>query len=109
MSPLSRTRLMGVAAAVLLTLSACGNADESTSAEAPEVEVDTEATFPEGSTMAELQEAGTVRIGVKYDQPGIGLMPPGADMPEGFDVEMGKILAAGLGIAPEDVEWVETI
>ena len=109
MSPLSRTRLMGVAAAVLLTVSACGDAGESTSADAPEVEVDSEATFPEGSTMAELQESGTVRIGVKFDQPGIGLMPAGADMPTGFDVEMGKILAAGMGIAPEDVEWVETI
>lgn len=109
MSRLFRTRLIGVAAAALLSLSACGNAGETTSTNTPEVDVATDASFPAGSTMADLQEAGTIRIGVKFDQPGIGLLPAGAEMPEGFDIEMGKILAAGLGIAPEDIEWVETI
>jgi glutamate transport system substrate-binding protein len=46
---------------------------------------------------------------VKIDQPGIGFQKPGADAPEGFDIEMGKIIAAGLGIAPEDIEWIETV
>ena len=30
-------------------------------------------------------------------------------MPVGFDVEIGKIIAGALGIAPEDIEWVETV
>ena len=30
-------------------------------------------------------------------------------MPVGFDPELGKVLAASLGIAPEDVTWTETI
>ena len=30
-------------------------------------------------------------------------------MPVGFDPELGKVLAASLGIAPEDITWTETI
>ena len=59
--------------------------------------------------MKELAESGEITIGVKYDQPGIGFKSATADMPEGFDPEMGKILAASLGIAPEDITWKETI
>ena len=109
MARLFRTRLLGATAAALLSLSACGDAGETATTDAPEIDVTEDASFPAGTTMAELQESGTVRIGVKYDQPGIGFRPAGADIPEGFDVEMGKILAAGLGIAPEEVEWGETI
>jgi glutamate transport system substrate-binding protein len=50
-----------------------------------------------------------VKIGVKYDQPGIGFLEPGAEAPTGFDIEIGRILAAGLGIEDGDIEWVETV
>jgi glutamate transport system substrate-binding protein len=46
---------------------------------------------------------------VKYDQPGIGFKGSADDMPTGLDPEMGKILAASLGIKAEDVTWKETI
>ena len=59
--------------------------------------------------MKALAEAGTVKIGVKYDQPGLGFKAAGQDQPTGFDVEMAKIVAAELGIAPDKIEWVETI
>ena len=59
--------------------------------------------------MKELAEAGKVKIGVKFDQPGLGFKKAGVAIPTGFDVEMGKIIAAQLGIKPADVEWVETI
>ena len=63
--------------------------------------------FAEGSVMARFAEAGTIRIGTRFDQPLFGLA--GADgVPTGFDVEMGRIVAAELGIAPERIEWVET-
>ena len=58
---------------------------------------------------AELAEAGAVRIGVKYDQPGVGLRPPGADAPEGFDIEIGRIIADRLGIDEVDITWVEAV
>ncbi|HEY3527779.1 MAG TPA: glutamate ABC transporter substrate-binding protein [Nocardioides sp.] len=57
----------------------------------------------------ELAEKGTITIGVKIDQPGIGFKAPGADAPEGFDIEIGRILAGALGISDDDITWVETV
>ncbi len=105
-----RTKSLAAAAVLALGLAACGEAGEDEGgSDTPDVEVDEEAEFEEGTTMAELQEAGSIVIGVKYDQPGVGFLPAGAEAPEGFDIEMGKVIAAGLGIAEEDIEWKETI
>ena len=99
-----RTSLIGLAAAGAIALAGCagGSSTETTSPAAEEV------TFDEGTTMAALNEAGTVTIGTKFDQPLFGLMGP-SGIPEGFDVEIGKIIASNLGIAEEDIEWVETV
>jgi glutamate transport system substrate-binding protein len=102
-------RTAAVLASALLVLTACGDAGEDEGSDAPDVDVAEDTDFPEGSTMADLADAGSVTIGVKYDQPGIGFLKAGADEPEGFDVEMGKVIAAGLGIAEDDIEWKETI
>jgi glutamate transport system substrate-binding protein len=58
--------------------------------------------------MAELAEAGSITIGTKFDQPLFGLMGP-SGVPEGFDVEIGKIIASELGIAEDDIEWKESV
>ena len=103
------TRFRAAAAAVLLvgTLGACGDAGsdstEQTDVEAEEVE---EGKFEEGSYMAELAEQGSVTVGVKYDQPGLGFKGAADDLPSGFDVEIAKLLVADLGIDPEDTEVV---
>jgi len=99
-------------AVVLLagTLAACGEAgDEGNGESDVEVEVVENPDFPEGSTMAELAEAGTITIGTKFDQPGLGFKSATADTPVGFDVEMAKVVAGQLGIAEEDIVWEETI
>ena len=93
-----------VAAALALPLAACGD-DE---ADKGVADVDEEVSFDEGTTMAELNEAGKITIGTKFDQPLFGLKGPDGD-PEGFDVEMGKIVAAKLGIEAENIEWVPTV
>src|SRR6188768_1179873 len=67
--------------------------------------VEEDVTFEEGTTMAALNEAGEITIGTKFDQPLFGLKGPDGT-PEGFDVEIGKLIAAQLGIAPEDIKWV---
>jgi len=92
--------------AVLLLVAGCGDDEESGTPE-PEVEDTTE--FPAGSTMARLAEAGSIRIGTKFDQPGLGNINLETDEPEGFDVEIGKIIAGKLGIDPDEIEWVETV
>ena len=98
-------------AALAVSLTACGNAGEDEGGESVDVDVAENAAdeFEDGTAMKEFAEAGEITIGVKYDQPGIGFKGAADDVPEGFDVEMAKILAGSLGIAPEDITWKETI
>lgn len=98
-------------AGLSLALAACGEAGNGGGGEGVDVEVTENAAdnFEDGTRMKELAESGEITIGVKYDQPGIGFKGAADDMPKGFDPEMGKILAASLGIAPEDITWKETI
>src|SRR5918998_2380088 len=104
------TRYAATLGALGLVLAGCsseaGQQAEEATENAPEVAQDVE--FPAGSTMAELAEAGTITVGTKFDQPGFGLANP-QGVPEGFDVEVAKIVAGGLGIAPEDIQWKETV
>ncbi len=97
----SRTMRSTLAGALLLGaslagLAGCGDGDEPDPIELTGVP-------------AQLAEQGTIRIGVKYDQPGIGLRPPGADAPEGFDIEIGRLVADRLGIDEVDITWVEAV
>ncbi len=57
--------------------------------------------------MAKLKAAQKITIGTKFDQPlfGQGRLD---GKPQGFDVEIGKIIAAELGIPADKIEWVET-
>ena len=101
-----RTGLMISAIAVVGVLGLSGCTDSESPAAEPQVSDDV--TFDAGTTMAKLADAGSITIGTKFDQPLFGLVGPDGD-PVGFDVEIGKIIAAELGIAPEDIEWVESI
>ncbi len=110
----SRRGAVAVLAAMTLALTACA-ADAEPEPEAPEDTAGTEeepagetADFPEGSTMAELAEAGSITIGTKFDQPLFGLVGPDG-VPQGFDVEIAKLIAGELGIEEDGIEWVETI
>ena len=104
-----RTKALVASVGLALSLAACGDAGEDT--EGPEVEVEEDAAseFEDGTRMKELADAGSVKIGVKFDQPGLGFKDAASDIPTGFDVEMAKVLAADLGIAEDEVEWIETI
>lgn len=94
-----------MAAAGALVLAGCsGGASEEEAA--PEVVED--ATFEAGTTMAKLNEEGKIKIGTKFDQPLFGLQGPSGE-PEGFDVEVGKLIAANLGIDAENIEWKEAV
>lgn len=102
-----RLPLIALAAVGALALSACASGDTPGAEEttAPEVEA---VEFEEGTTMAALADAGTITIGTKFDQPLFGLMGP-SGTPEGFDVEIGKIIASELGISEDKIEWKEAV
>jgi len=104
-----KTKALATGAVLTLALAACGDDATSESSSHIDVEVAENPEFPEGSTMAKLAEAGEMTIGVKIDQPGIGFRTPGETLPEGFDIEIARILAAALGIDDGSVEWKETI
>ncbi|MQA14345.1 MAG: transporter substrate-binding domain-containing protein [Pseudonocardiaceae bacterium] len=95
--------------AVGLVAAACGQQESlgGGGGQAPEYEVVQDPRFAPGTTMAELSEAGTIRIGTKFDQPLFGLRNLDGQM-RGFDVEIAKIISGQLGIAPEDIEWVQS-
>ncbi|MDQ4007444.1 MAG: glutamate ABC transporter substrate-binding protein [Actinomycetota bacterium] len=102
-----QTKALFGAAAMALALGACGGGG--TSVGEMDVEVAENPEFPSGSQMAKFNQAGEITIGVKYDQPGVGFLEPGSDTPSGFDIEMAKYIAAEMGIAPEDINWKETV
>lgn len=108
---LKRIRAASSAVVLGLALVACGEAGDDGDDGGADVDVVEDAAdqFDEGTRMRELAEQGSVVIGVKYDQPGLGFKGATDDAPTGFDPEIGKIMAASLGIAPEDIEWKETI
>jgi glutamate transport system substrate-binding protein len=97
-----------LAAGVLLAGCSSSAGDKTSSQAENTVAVETEASFAAGTTMARLNEAGAITIGTKFDQPGFGLLNP-SGQPEGFDVEMGKIIAAKLGIPEDGIKFVETV
>lgn len=117
-----------LSAVTLLTVAlvaACGGGDDdstgSATAEAGATSEPAEASAPDpseadasgagefaaGTTMAELAEAGTIRVGTKYDQPGFGLQNLDG-VPEGFDVEIAKIIAEELGIPEDGITFSES-
>jgi glutamate transport system substrate-binding protein len=104
------TRYAATLGALGLVLAGCSSEAGQQAEEAAEntAEVAEDVEFPAGTTMAELSEAGAITVGTKYDQPGFGLLNPDG-VPEGFDVEIAKIIAGELGIAPEDITWTETV
>jgi len=105
------TRYAAALAAAGVVLAGCssnaGNQNEQ--AANSSAAVATDVSFEAGTTMAELNEAGAITIGTKYDQPGFGLLNPTTKVPEGFDVEMGKLIAAKLGIPEDKITWTETV
>lgn len=74
------------AAALALTLSACGGS---------------------GATGGDASGSGSIKIGIKYDQPGLGLQE-GNEF-TGFDVEVAKYVAGELGYAADKIEWIESV
>ncbi|MEH0514763.1 glutamate ABC transporter substrate-binding protein [Streptomyces sp. B21-106] len=50
---------------------------------------------------------GKIKVGIKYDQPGLGLKKPDGSF-AGFDVDVATYVAKQLGYKPDQIEFVET-
>ncbi|WP_298251640.1 glutamate ABC transporter substrate-binding protein [uncultured Arthrobacter sp.] len=85
----TRYAAAAMAAAAALTLSACGGGDDA-------------------SPSGESGDAGgeTVRIGIKFDQPGLGYDEGGSY--SGFDVDVAKYVANELGYSEDQIDFVES-
>jgi glutamate transport system substrate-binding protein len=97
--------LVGVALALTLVVAGCGGDDNDSGGGGATNEG---ASFAEGTTMARLNQAGTVTVGTKFDQPLFGLKNL-EGKPEGFDVEIAKLIAGELGIAADKVNFIESV
>ncbi|MEU9287797.1 glutamate ABC transporter substrate-binding protein [Streptomyces sp. NPDC048275] len=75
--------------ALALTATACGSEDKNDS--------DSSASG----------DSKTIKIGIKYDQPGLGLKEPDGSF-SGFDVDVATYVAKELGYKPDQIEFVET-
>ena len=84
------------------SLAACGSSDEG-------ADVKVEKVSGLTGVPKQLADKRKIKIGVKFDQPGISNKEPGSDAPVGFDDEIGKIVAAKLGIKAGDIQWVQTV
>jgi glutamate transport system substrate-binding protein len=106
-----RTKAALVGASLAFTLAACGDAGNDDEGSDVGADKDAASSLEDGTRMKEIADAGTIKVGVKYDQPGLGFKDAASDVPSGFDVEVAKILVSKLGIDPESdkVEWVETV
>ena len=96
--------MLAAALALALAAAACGGNDSGGGGGG----ANTGTSFPEGTTMARLKAAGKVTVGTKFDQPLFGLKNL-EGKPEGFDVEIAKLIAGEMGISPDNITWVETV
>ncbi|MBA3620772.1 MAG: glutamate ABC transporter substrate-binding protein [Euzebyales bacterium] len=103
--------LLALLSVLMLVVTACGGGEEPSASGGSEGAGGGEVPeFEEGTTMAEIQSEGTITIGTKFDQPLFGLANL-EGVPEGFDVEMGKLVAAAIfgESTPENTEFTEAV
>lgn len=86
--------------------SACGRNENPALEGTPKGTTAESPSFPADSYMAAIQKKGKIVIGVKNDVPQFGLLNPATRQVEGFDIDLGRIIAERLGVEPEFVEAV---
>ena len=114
-----RTRTLagiGIAAAALLALTACnsgtpttsgdgGGSSEEPAADSTPWTIEKDVKIDGSPTFDRISSSGTVKVGVKEDQPGLGYLDPVTNERTGFDVDIARWMAASLGVDPEKIEF----
>jgi glutamate transport system substrate-binding protein len=99
-------RLGAAVAALAMAATACGQQQEPGGGAGSTPSVAENVQFETGTTMAELAQADTIRVGTKFDQPLFGQQGLGGEL-TGFDTEIARIIAAALGIGADRITFVE--
>jgi glutamate transport system substrate-binding protein len=107
-----RTLAVGLVVSAL-ALTACGREGSPTAPTAPGGEAAPELSYPvaqnvqvEGSPVFQaMTQRGRVVIGVKEDQPGLGFRDATTGEFSGFDIEIARMVAAGLGFGPDQIDY----
>ena len=105
------SRWLGIAlSAGVLAVAGCGDENDSggsgASSDATATPAASVEKFPADTTLGKIQEKGEITIGVKFDVPPFGVKNPQSGDVEGFDIEMGKAVAAKLGVKPKFIEAI---
>ncbi|MGK5676462.1 glutamate ABC transporter substrate-binding protein [Micromonospora sp. URMC 106] len=93
---IKRVAAVAAVAALSLAMTACGGDSDSGSGGSSAKGI-----------VGKAQSQKKLVIGVKADQPGLGLQT--GSQYEGFDIEIGKIIAKGLGVDANNIEWKTTV
>lgn len=107
-----RTKLMFMTAgfaAATLALTGCagdsGSAGGGSGGSAAAYEVASNVTVEGSPTFEAMKAAGSITIGVKEDQPGLGYLDAATGERTGFDIEIAKWVAASLGFSADKITY----
>jgi glutamate transport system substrate-binding protein len=107
-----RTLAVGLMVSAL-ALTACGREEAPSAPTAPDGSAPAALSYPvatgvqvEGSPVFQtITQRGRIVIGVKEDQPGLGFRDATTGEYSGFDIEIGRMVAAGLGFGPDQIDY----
>lgn len=110
-----KTRLMtgiGISAIALLALTACNSGTPGSNGPSGDGdgdgalwEVATDVTLEGSPTFDAMTARDGVIVGVKNDQPGLGMEDPTTGERSGFDVDIARWIAASLGFSEDQIEY----
>lgn len=95
--------LVAVLAVVALVAVACGEDEPEEPSGGDDAQVE---EFGADTTMGKIQEAGEIKVGVKYDVPLFGFDNPQSGEVEGFDIDLAQRVADTLGVELQTVEAI---
>ncbi len=104
---------LGLTAAAALALTACNSGTPTSTGPAASgsaggtwFTVADGATISGSPTFDAIKARGTVKIGVKEDQPGLGYLDPTTGKRTGFDVDIARWVAASIGYDESEIQFI---
>ena len=97
--------LLAGAAAVGLALTGCGKEGSPSGGNSVTVSASAGVAVAGSPTFDRIKSRGKVIVGVKEDQPNLGFKDPTTNTYSGFDVDIARLVAAGLGFGQDKIEY----